>query len=507
MRPPISLPGIIDELADVDERDSDVEPAAAPTAVRLLGEHGLGLGDRRLRRRRRVRSPPGGRWAACHDSVLSSLTWIVGAMRSRRSAVRMRLGERHPSAVTSRLGPHRPALAGRLADRLIAVDRPAGRSTSSCHSSVSLKEVMAAIGDAVGRPEEAAELVARLRRARRSDRHDARRCAGEDEAGHVQPGRRRTVVPAVAGMDRPTRCSPTPHVIVVPADATGAIDPIMQPFLDAPLVAGPAWRSPPAPSFPAPSGTSSLGMGRSCSRRSTRSSRGWRRSPAERCRQAAALGRDAGRSGLLVSAAVYLNEFADDLAPEGHAGVGGVRQPARERRRPRDPPRRVGALRVAPGGRARHALPLHRVGRSGRAARAPAARRQPVVALVGPRQPAPLRPLPRVRARPARARRHRVEPRARLLDGGDGGRRAGVHRRPAAAAADHLRPLDGRAGHDAGRARGPEGRPRPRARRRRARAVGQGHEGDRRVHHPQHRVRRPRRVPRERGPVRQVPHP
>ena len=136
----------------------------------------------------------------------------------------------------------------------------------------------------------------------------------------------------------------------------------------------------------------------------------------------------------------------------------------------------------------------------------PAAPRwQPVVALLGSRQPAPVRSLPRVRAGSAGPRRHRVEPRARLLDGGDGGRRAGVRRRPGARAADRLRTLDGRPGHAARRTATTRSRSGARPRRRRSRAVRQGRQGHRRLHRPQHRVRRPRRLPRERRPVRPVP--
>ena len=219
---------------------------------------------------------------------------------------------------------------------------------------------MAAIGDAVGRPEEAAGLV------RAYDEHAA--AIATTHADALARTKRVTFNPADAGQWFLLSPAWTANavladadVILVPADTTGAIDPIMQPFLDAPL-----WQALLAVTagtvFPAPSGTSSLGMGRSCSRRSTRSSRGWRRSPAERCRQAAALGRDAGRSGLLVSAAVYLNEFADDLAPKdmrASAEFASLLESAADLGIPHDA---VGALRVAPGRRARHALPLHRVG-------------------------------------------------------------------------------------------------------------------------------------------------
>ena len=72
-------------------------------------------------------------------------------------------------------------------------------------------------------------------------------------------------------------------------------------------------------------------------------------------------------------------------------------------------------LRVPPDGRAGPALPLPRVGRAGCPAGPAAPRRQPVGPLVGPGEPASGRPLPRVRPRPAGPRRLGVEPGRRLL--------------------------------------------------------------------------------------------
>jgi hypothetical protein len=152
------------------------------------------------------------------------------------------------------------------------------------------------------------------------------------------------------------------------------------------------------------------------------------------------------------------------------------------------------------------ALPLSGVGRFGCCAASAAARRQPVGARLGSRQPQPVPPVPGAGPRSARSRRLRVEPGRALRGPRHEGRRRSVPCALRLAAARWWSDTPWvawwrwrwpvRTPGAAGRAGG--GRHRPRGER-------AWHTHHPRLRRPQRRVRRPRDVSRPGGALRSVP--